>query len=223
MAHADVERVLSIQKKYFVNGFKNDPASMIAGVQHPDQFNYLFPQSEWMWDSDVANNQAFIRTIGDHKEYWVHVDNEDNYREPYLAFLNSNYVLPREVVPKVLHADHLLHKAFSKKHGINYVQLALVWETYNRGFGFGIEKNFSAKKDIKGKSMYLVDYSLMFKLLGIEPFQRISEYEERKAEIADKFVAEGAIDSFDIAIEGLDGFFQLWDVLSKKKNNIVTY
>ncbi|WP_216830610.1 hypothetical protein [Alkalihalobacterium elongatum] len=216
MAHADVEKVLSIQKEYFVKGFNNDPASMVAGVQHPDQFENLFPQSKWMWDPSVASNQAFIREIGDYKEYWVHVDN-DNYRKPYLAFLNTNYGLPREVVPTVLHADHLLHKAFAKKYGINYVQLALVWEKYNRGFGFGIEKNFSARKDINGKSMYLVDYSLMFKLLGIEPFQTKSEYEERKEEIANKFVAEGAIESYNIAVEGLDGFFKLWDVLSKGK------
>lgn len=201
---------LARQKQDFIKGFK-EPAGYPVGVQDPAQTSRsLSVAATWCWDPAVPQN-AFVRTVAGHDdEYWVRTDFQD-YREAFLAFLGRRHGVARASVPGALHADHLLNKAFALRHGLRYVRMALVWADYNVGYGSKIEKNLT-KSDAQGKPIYLIDYIILMKVLNIPAPIDANDYKRRREEIASRLEAEGA-ESRELALQGMDGFFKLWQVI----------
>ncbi len=199
------------QTRAFVQAFDAVADHPIA-LQNPGQLGRLLHPGTWTWDPGVRVGLAFVRSrSGAPKEYWVHVDC-DTYRPAFLAFLESEVGLPRRDVETSWHVDHVLNAAFARKHGLAYVRVALVHQQFNTGYGRVIEKRFT-RMPAAGKSMYLLDYLVMMKLLHVVPPRNKAEYTRRRREIAGDFLASGCAGPENLILAGLDGTLDLWDVL----------
>jgi hypothetical protein len=108
--------------------------------------------------------------------------------------------------------DHVLNRAFARKHGLFFVRAALLPAACNRGYGRLMEKSFT-RTDASSKSMYLLDYAVMMKILNIRPPLSREDFDAHRLEIAGAFVGAGFTGSTELALQGLDGLFSLWDVL----------
>lgn len=205
-----VHAYLAEQKQDFIRAF-HQPTVYPVGVQNPAQTARSFPSASWNWDPAIAGQRAFIRTVApSHKEYWAHVSFGD-YRPAFLSFLEAEQGVKSSAVPQHLHADHLLNKAFALRRGLGYVRMALVEGEYNVGYGRKIEKNIT-QTHATDKSQYLMDYIILMKVLNIKPPADREDYRRRREKIAARLAAEGAEKS-DLALQGMDGIFKLWDVL----------
>jgi hypothetical protein len=71
---------------------------------------------------------------------WVATDN-DRYRDDYLTFLNSEYHLAMQAIPKPFDVDHLYNRARARAYGLRYIRTALVGSAPNRSHGAGPEKD----------------------------------------------------------------------------------
>ena len=209
-----LDTYLQQQRQDFIDAFKH-PAAYPVGVQDPAQTVGVFPPaSTWNWDATVEGHKAFLRTVGGRaKEYWVTVspDFDRRYREAFLAFLERERGVISASVPKALHADHVLNAAFARRHGLQYVRMALVWNTYNMSYGSKIEKNLT-RADAHGKRMYLIDYIIFAKVLNIAPPVNYDDYRRRRREIA-RSIASTGVEAEELALRGMDGFFELWRVI----------
>ena len=203
---------LQAQKRDFVRAF-NDPAAFPVGVGFPGQGALPGRPMAWRWDESVPDHRAFVRTApGTSAEYWVHVD-LSGYRAAFLAFLAAEFALPSEAVLSHWHADHVLNRAFARRHGIAFVRMALVAAEFNTGHGRTIERGVT-RMPASGKSMYLLDYYMMMKVLGIHPPSSEADYRARRVDIARRIVGEGVAVPESLVLEGLDGMFlALWPVL----------
>jgi len=200
------------QKRDFIRAFQQ-PAAYPVGVQHPTQSARSVPVvATWRWDPAIRGQKAFIRTVGGtHTEYWAHVDFDRGYRDGFLSFLESEKGVTRASVPSTLHADHLLNKAFALRHGLGYVRMALVEGEFNMDYGRKIEKNLT-QSQARDNSQYLFDYIVLMKALHIKPPTDPDDYRTRREDIASYLEAAGA-EKRELALQGMDGIFKLWDVL----------
>jgi hypothetical protein len=202
---------LSEQKRDFIKAFQQ-PAAYPVGVQHPAQSSRSHPVASWSWDRGASGQNAFIRTVeASHKEYWARLG-FGGYRDGFLSFLEREQGVAKSNIPSQLHADHLLNSGFALRRGLMYVRLALVEGEINVGYGRKIEKNLT-RSEAQNKSQYLFDYIVLMKALNIEPPRDPEDFRRRREEIASRIVSEGA-EKRELVLEGLDGTFKLWDVLT---------
>jgi hypothetical protein len=188
----------------------NSVAEYPVAIQHPAQFSKLVRPGAWQWDQSVPPHAAFVRSpMGGPKEYWVNVD-FSGYRPALKGFLSSHAGVTD--VPSYWHADHVLNAALARRHRLGYVRLALVQQPYNVGYGALFEKRLT-QMDANSKSMYLLDFLVMMKLLHIAPPRGEADYMGRKQDVARSFVQNGFDGSQELVVSGLDGFFKLWKVL----------
>jgi hypothetical protein len=195
----------------------NQVAQHPVGVWDPGQTAQIGTPSMWSWDTRVRAHRAFIRRLpGAQNEYWVHVDYDD-YREKFLSFLDSEFGLPRSAIHGTWHADHTLNRAFARKHGISFVRMALLQAPANIDYGRLMEKSFT-NTQANSKSMYLLDYAVMMKLLNVPPPLDQEDYTARREQIADTFLAAGFDGSRELVLQGMDGMFTLWDVIRPSRS-----
>jgi hypothetical protein len=149
--------------------------------------------------------------VGAATEYWCDVASED-YRRLFLAFLSSEFGVDSSAVGGDLHVDHVLNRAFARKHGLTFVRMALLPGVDNTAYGRLLEKQFTGLQ-ANSKSMYLMDASILMKLLGIQPPENEAAYKSRRRDIATAFVNAGYAGPVEGALRELDGLFKLWKVL----------
>lgn len=201
---------LQEQKRDFIRAFRQ-PAAHPVGVQHPAQSSRIYPVAAWSWDSGTSGENAFIRTVeASHKEFWVRLGFA-GYRSAFLSFLERGEGVLKSGIPSQLHADHLLNSGFALRRGLRYVRMALVEGEINMDYGRKIEKKLT-QSNAQDKSQYLFDYIVLMKALNIKPPSDPENYFRRREEIASRIVSECA-EKRELVLEGLDGTFNLWDVL----------
>ena len=200
------------QTKEFMRAF-NSPSEYPIALQHPKQLADVGCGYTWAWDPEVSAGKAFVRSpCGGPKEYWVYIDWKKGYREGFLSFLEKQVGLPRSAVDSSWHVDHILNSAFARRHGLPYVRVALLYGKFNTGYGRLMEKRFTRIK-ANSKSVYLLDFLVMMKLLHISPPKNKAEYIQRRKEIAKVFINNGINESENLVLISLDAFFELWEVL----------
>lgn len=200
------------QTRAFMRAFCAAPANHPVALRNPGQLAGILDSGTWQWAPGVRSGNAFIRTprVGP-AEYWV-AAGYVGYRAAFLGFLESEFGLLRSQVGSTWHVDHILNAAMARRYGLGYLRVALVQKPFNEGYGRVIEKRFTSM-DARGKSMYLLDYILMMKLLHIEPPASKVEYMRRRREIARVFLSAGFEGTEELVLMGLDGMVELWDVL----------
>lgn len=204
-----------MQKRDFIDAFK-DPAKYPVGVINPKDSTRYIPNSKWYWDPNLRKNSAFIREVNGKKEYWIDVS-KSSYRKWFKKFIEREYGVAFNSVPPLLQADHVLSRTYAKEAGIRFVRMALVWNRYNTYAGWCTEKGFIeyARNNIGIKSMYILDYSIIMKLLSISPPKNITDFKNRGITIATQMSNRAKLEPPEILLKYLNEFFgeSWWPVL----------
>lgn len=203
-----LDAYLQRQREQVVQAF-NAPAAHPVGVRSPAQTTTI--GGRWQWDPAVPRQQAFVRHgQAGHAEYWVHVD-FDGYRAAFLAWLAAEHAIAG-TVPTQLHVDHVLNRAFARRHGIFYVRMALLRGAYNTAHGRTLERALTHLA-ANSKSQYLIDFFMLMKLLGVDPPLNAADYRLRRERIVQEMLDAGVTGPRAALLQGLDGTFELWRVL----------
>jgi hypothetical protein len=172
---------------------------------------FTSPPATWEWDTTFGKQKAFIRTVrGQFKEYWIDV-READHRYAFNDFLQAEYQVPLATMTPDLNMDHMLNKAFALRHGLQFVRVALLPRDYNQGWGGKVEELLT-KVLARHKSAYRLDCFIFMKIMNFLPPRNIGDYQLRRTILAQQISGKTGLNP-SIVLEGIDGIFQLWDVL----------
>lgn len=202
-----LQSYLAEQQEWLVRAL-DDPARHPVAVRDAHLSTKL--AGSWHWDQSVKGQRAFIRVLGNRREFWVHAS-FDGYRAAFLRFLERECGLPSTLVPSQEHADHILNAAVARRNGLSFVRMALLQRRFNCQYGATVERAMT--QIVHGKDTYLMDYLMMLKLLCMPVPSSVQDFEARKHEMARAFVAVGAIKNEQLALMGLEGFFKLYKII----------
>lgn len=207
-------KYLGNQLESFVTAL-NDPIRYPVGVCIPDRSLTLScGDGSWEWDRTAPPNAGFLRRLNTERtvEYWAHV-NFSGYRKTFLSFLREHFGLCPEDISSELHVDHMLHRSFARKYGINYVRLALLHRKQNLSYGSKFEK-LLLRCNQSTRDIYLPDYCICLKLFGVPIPRSKTDYAARREEIACQLIAQGLKPKDpEIMLKCLDTYFYWWTIL----------
>lgn len=215
MISSALRKYLIKQKKDFVRAFANPAQYPMGVINREDSTKNIYGSTSY-WDPKVRKKKcAFIREIrvGSevYKEYWVAVKEKSskNYRTWFKKFIQREYGVAFNTVPSELQADHVLSRAFAEEVGIQYVRMAFIWNKYNTNSGWAVEQGFVdlARKEVNRKRMYLIDYSIIMKPLGIFPPKNVQDFQNQGGTIANKISKRANINDPSLVLNHLTQFY----------------
>lgn len=208
----NLSEYLELQKNDAVFAFNNS-ARFPIGLSTTQDFPSFLKREDHkvIFDDNVRNNKAFIRTYGDRVEYWVDIS-YSSYRKSFLSFLAREHGLKKVDIPSDFHADHLLNKAYAKKYGVQFVRMCLLHKDQNVSYGRKFEKNMGNIMQSQ-RRIFLMDFICAMKILGVSIPNNRENYEVNKNDIVKHLEELGVTFEGETGEEQLDKYFFGYDIL----------